>query len=54
LLVATGTPEEVCQVEQSYTGQFLRKYLADERNYVRKNDSDREQNLAGLAESANI
>ena len=27
-IVATGTPEEVSQVEASYTGQFLRKYLA--------------------------
>ena len=23
-------PEEVCQVAESYTGQFLKKYLADE------------------------
>ena len=27
-IVATGTPEEVSRVEASYTGQFLRKYLA--------------------------
>ncbi len=26
-IVAEGTPEEVAQVEASYTGQFLRKYL---------------------------
>ena len=26
-VVATGTPEEVAQVEQSYTGQYLKKYL---------------------------
>ncbi|WDT81378.1 MAG: hypothetical protein MPW14_06425 [Candidatus Manganitrophus sp.] len=26
-IVATGAPEEVAQVEQSYTGQFLRKML---------------------------
>ncbi len=26
-LVAEGTPEEVCAVPQSYTGQFLRQYL---------------------------
>ncbi len=26
-LVAAGTPEEVAQVEASYTGQYLRKYL---------------------------
>ena len=35
LLVAAGTPEEVCQVPESYTGQFLQKYLEDERNYER-------------------
>ena len=26
-IVATGTPEEVSKVEQSYTGQFLKKIL---------------------------
>jgi len=26
-IVATGTPEEVAQVKESYTGQFLKKYL---------------------------
>ena len=26
-VVATGTPEEVAQVKQSYTGKYLRKYL---------------------------
>jgi excinuclease ABC subunit A len=26
-IVATGTPEEVAQVEQSYTGKYLKKYL---------------------------
>jgi excinuclease UvrABC ATPase subunit len=25
--VATGTPEQVAQVEESYTGQYLRKIL---------------------------
>jgi len=30
LLVAIGTPEQVCEVEESYTGQFLKKYLQDE------------------------
>lgn len=53
-LVAAGTPEEVCQVERSYTGQFLRKYLSDERNYDRGNGSGRTQNFAGLPESANL
>ena len=26
-LVATGTPEEVAKVPESYTGQYLQKYL---------------------------
>lgn len=26
-IVATGTPEEVIQVEASYTGQFLKKFM---------------------------
>jgi excinuclease ABC subunit A len=30
LLVAVGTPEQICEVEESYTGQFLKKYLQDE------------------------
>jgi excinuclease ABC subunit A len=38
-LVAAGTPEEVCQHPESYTGQFLKKYLEDE------------QRIAGLAHS---
>jgi excinuclease ABC subunit A len=54
LLVAAGTPEEVCQNENSYTGQFLRKYLEDQRNYNRGDGPARAQNLAGLAESANL
>ena len=28
-LVAAGTPEEICLVEGSYTGQFLKNYLGD-------------------------
>jgi excinuclease ABC subunit A len=28
-LVAAGTPEELCQVETSYTGQFLRRYMLE-------------------------
>ena len=53
-VVAFGTPEEVCQVPESYTGQFLRKYLEDERNYDRKDNRNRERNLTSLPESANI
>ena len=26
-VVAQGTPEEICEVEKSYTGQYLKKYL---------------------------
>ncbi len=31
LVVATGTPEEVAEVEASYTGQYLKKVLAKKR-----------------------
>jgi excinuclease ABC subunit A len=26
-IIATGTPEQVAEVEESYTGQFLKKLL---------------------------
>ena len=26
-VIASGTPEEICSVERSYTGQYLKKYL---------------------------
>jgi excinuclease ABC subunit A len=26
-VIAKGTPEEVCQVPESYTGHYLKKYL---------------------------
>jgi excinuclease ABC subunit A len=26
-VIAAGTPEEICQAENSYTGQYLKKYL---------------------------
>ena len=26
-VVAQGTPEEICNAEQSYTGKYLKKYL---------------------------
>jgi excinuclease ABC subunit A len=29
MIVATGTPEEVAQVEGSYTGQYLKKVLGE-------------------------
>lgn len=28
-VVASGTPEEICEVEASYTGQYLKKYLQE-------------------------
>ena len=30
-VVACGTPEQVMEVEASYTGQYLKKYLQDHR-----------------------
>lgn len=33
LLIAAGTPEEICQVEESYTGQYLRRYLDDAHHF---------------------
>jgi excinuclease ABC subunit A len=29
-LIAEGTPEEICQNERSYTGQYLARYLSEE------------------------
>lgn len=28
-IVATGTPEEIAEVKESYTGQFLKKILSE-------------------------
>jgi excinuclease ABC subunit A len=42
MLIAEGTPEEICQVSGSYTGEFLKKYMEDERR------------MEGLAQSANV
>jgi excinuclease ABC subunit A len=30
-IVACGSPEEVCQVEESYTGRYLKSYLSNKR-----------------------
>ena len=30
-IIATGTPEDVAKVEQSYTGQYLKKMLAKKK-----------------------
>ncbi|MBA2913723.1 excinuclease ABC subunit UvrA [Limosilactobacillus frumenti] len=35
-VVATGTPEEVAQVKESYTGQYLKKMLARDRELQQK------------------
>src|ERR1700737_2543298 len=34
-VVATGTPEEIMQVKESYTGRYLRDYLARSKGDVR-------------------
>ena len=31
-IVATGTPEEVAQIKESYTGQFLKKIIGGNNN----------------------
>jgi excinuclease ABC subunit A len=36
-IVATGTPEEVCQVEQSYTGYYLKPILEERRPSLAEN-----------------
>jgi excinuclease ABC subunit A len=41
-LIASGTPEEICQVQGSYTGQYLKNYL--EQNHL----------LSSLVETAKI
>ncbi len=30
-VIATGTPEEICKNERSYTGQYLKKYLMNDK-----------------------
>jgi excinuclease ABC subunit A len=35
-IVATGTPEEIAQCDASYTGQYLRPYLARQRAPARR------------------
>lgn len=35
-LIAEGTPEEICDFPGSYTGQFLRKYLAENHTTISK------------------
>ena len=31
-VIAQGTPEEICEVKQSYTGQFLKPYLEKDKD----------------------
>jgi excinuclease ABC subunit A len=35
-IVAVGTPEEVAQIEQSYTGRYLQPILARDRERMRQ------------------
>ncbi|MDR3576248.1 MAG: excinuclease ABC subunit UvrA [Anaerolineaceae bacterium] len=42
-IIATGTPEEVCNADQSYTGQYLKSYMQQNHHSTGR-----------LAESANI
>ncbi len=37
-VIATGTPEEVAQVEQSYTGKFLKKILERDRTRMKEKE----------------
>ncbi len=53
-IVARGTPEEVSHVPQSYTGQFLRRILAQEKKAARstaRNRRSRERNKAATREN---
>ena len=34
LVVATGTPEQVAQIERSHTGRYLRTVLAEGRSHA--------------------
>ena len=31
-VIAQGTPEEICEVKQSYTGRFLKSYLEKDKD----------------------
>ncbi len=31
-VIAQGTPEEICEVKQSYTGRFLKPYLEKDKD----------------------
>jgi excinuclease ABC subunit A len=34
-VVATGTPEEIMKAKDSYTGKYLREYLARSNGHIR-------------------
>lgn len=38
-VVAAGSPEEICQVEESYTGQYLKALLQDRAQHVQATDT---------------
>ena len=40
LVIASGTPEEVAEVPESYTGQFLKDYLPRQHSEARLAQSD--------------
>ncbi|MBP1932593.1 excinuclease ABC subunit UvrA [Ammoniphilus resinae] len=46
LIVAKGTPEEVCRVEESYTGQYLAPIIERDRNRTEKQIADYEKQAA--------
>ncbi|RJE85676.1 excinuclease ABC subunit UvrA [Paenibacillus sp. 1011MAR3C5] len=49
-IVATGTPEQVVKVEQSYTGRYLKPILDRDRERTKQLYSHKEQVGAGAAE----
>jgi excinuclease ABC subunit A len=44
-IVATGTPEQVARVKESYTGQFLKKYLSQNGTAGAKNGKGKRRRL---------
>ena len=42
-IVATGTPEQVAKIKESYTGQFLKKYLAQNGTTAGKNGNGKKK-----------
>ncbi|REK69606.1 excinuclease ABC subunit UvrA [Paenibacillus paeoniae] len=50
MIVATGTPEQVVKVEQSYTGRYLKPILDRDRERTQQRYSHKERVGAGAAE----